>query len=143
MEREFLHEYDFLPWIDIKDLDAEIKTLYYSDYWDGPLTGAILWNGKKYWFEVYRFEDDYNKDRTVVLMDLSEEDWIEEEERQQLWMQCSGNRCYDLPENYEPTKSTDYYYAKYPPGSKERLTGKPVAHLSESLIMDAAKNNAI
>lgn len=130
METKFLHEYDLLPWIEVH---TEAKILYYSDYYDGPMTGMLLWNGKKYWFEMYKHFDDWNAPRRYVVLEISEEDLQEEEARHQLWVECSGNYCFDFDvlSDHKPTKDIEVYYKTYPVDEAEPMTGKPVAIMNE------------
>jgi hypothetical protein len=57
----------------LKELREESKgqtrMLWHSNYWDGPLSGVMLWNGEKMWFEM--FEEKY------VERLMSDEDWKE------------------------------------------------------------------
>jgi len=36
---------------------GQTRLLWHENYWDGPLTGVMLWEGEKCWFETY--EDDF------------------------------------------------------------------------------------
>lgn len=128
-----LSRYDLLPFL----LRDEVTVLYECGYYDGPMDGMLLWNGKKYWFSMYR---DYPPGtwafnyvgRTFVIIELTEEDYKTEAVKHQLWIECCGNYCYDLSPNHKPTKPLNLYYETYPPDrSHENYVenGKPVAHI--------------
>lgn len=70
--------------------------------------------------------------RAYVIVELSEKDFEAERVKHQLWVECCGNYCYDLPEDHKPTKPIELFYETYPPSKKEWnyvCTGKPVAHM--------------
>lgn len=129
----FFSEYDFLPTIEFKD----VNFLYYDDYWDGPLSGMVMWNGEKLWALFYDEEDDdtntsyggFVSYRYFVLMRLSEEDHQCEKERHDLWKQCCGNYSFDLPSEHKPELPQQMYYDKYPIEDRKKLYGEPVARM--------------
>lgn len=128
MDTKFLHEYDFLPWVDV---DTEVTILYYDNYWDGPMSGMLIWNGQMYWFDVYKGFANYHKTRRYVILELSEEELLFEEIRHQLWVECCGNNCFNLPKDYAPTKPIELFYKTYPPSAQTRPSGKPIACMGE------------
>ena len=40
---------------------SEFKLLWYSNYWDGMLSGMLLYKGKKYWYSYFDEVTDYAK----------------------------------------------------------------------------------
>jgi hypothetical protein len=58
-----------------------VRYLWYSDFWDGPMSGMALYNGQPYWFEmVEENEEDHGFYRRFGLFELSPEE-IEAETR--------------------------------------------------------------
>ena len=135
-DEEYLCEYDLLPHLKITD----VKVLYHSSYYDGPLDGMLEWNGEKYWYLMYRdfphtmenLESDdemFDGTRCYVILKLSDEEMEEEAIVHKLWVECCGNGCYDLPEDYKPIKPTKLFYETYPPHLRKEKKGTPIAHL--------------
>jgi len=42
-----------------EESSGQTRMLWHSNYWDGPLSGVILWNGEKAWFDMQ--EEKYNE----------------------------------------------------------------------------------
>lgn len=36
----------------IESGESQTRLLWHHDYWDGPMTGVMLWEGEKCWFEM-------------------------------------------------------------------------------------------
>ncbi len=49
-----IHNYRQFPQIE----RTHLKFLWYSDFWDGPLSGMLVYNGQKYWFEIFGEADE-------------------------------------------------------------------------------------
>lgn len=93
----------------------DIKMLWHSGYWDGPLSGMCLYNGKKYWFDCEVMEHDDNNDagiRKYGLYELSDEEVDYEEWWHNLWRFLVGHHC-DYGDKYGPYKgqlTTSVFY---------------------------------
>jgi hypothetical protein len=76
---------------DESDDDPKIYMLWHSNYYDGPLSGMALYEGKKVWFECDEWEHDnlYHM-RTFNLYELSEEEIAEEEYWHELFRKHVG-----------------------------------------------------
>ena len=47
----------------LPELDrSQLELLWYSDFWDGPKNGLLVFDGRKYWFQVFQesIEPDFN-----------------------------------------------------------------------------------
>lgn len=55
---------------------ADVRLLYSADFWDYPRSGALLWRGRRYWF------NEADRDTGVFdIIELSDEDWAVEDAR--------------------------------------------------------------
>ncbi len=90
----------------------EIKWLWASDWYDGPLSGMVEWNEQRYW-AVY-FEDD-DKTRLYTLLKLTEEQQKSEEYWHELCKLCTGEDHHisvgDPLHGNKDTKT--FYYTRY------------------------------
>ena len=72
-------EYRSLPELD----RTRLEFLWYSDFWDGPKNGLLVFDGCKYWFEMFEesadpdFKDFY---RRFLVLEITQAQ-LEEEER--------------------------------------------------------------
>jgi hypothetical protein len=107
----YLQYYKNLPQIDAKD----VRILWHCGYYDGPLDGICLYQGRKCWFEIFqslRVEDvrkrvdneggsvwlDYYVRYLVV--ELSDDQITEEDYWHELFRQKIGTHCdYDEKEH--------------------------------------------
>jgi hypothetical protein len=84
----------------------EIRLLWHADYWDGPLSGVLLYHGERCWFEVVE-EGDSDADgwfRRCVILRLSTAQLAEEERWHELFRAKVGTHTdYDA----EGRKHTD------------------------------------
>lgn len=46
---------------------GQTRMLWHSNYWDGPMSGLMLWNGEKAWFNM--------KSEENIKSNMSDEDW--------------------------------------------------------------------
>lgn len=78
-----------LPKINEKDL----KFLWYNDWWDGPISGMLTYQNKKYWFDILS-EDGSSPDvyyRRYLIIELSEEQVKHKEYWHDLWVEGMGS----------------------------------------------------
>jgi len=69
----------------------DLKLLWQSEYWDGPLNGLLSYEGLKYWFQVFDEPNDYSPDvRKFLINELSSEQLREEEQWHELFRQKVG-----------------------------------------------------
>jgi hypothetical protein len=69
----------------------EIRLLWHSDYWDGPLSGLLLLDGRKYWFQIA--DEDFEPNfypRTFVIVELTAKQLAAEEKWHQLFQEKVG-----------------------------------------------------
>ncbi len=79
--------YADLPRIDRQD----VRLLWHSDFWDVPLSGLVLYRGKKYWFQTARDTPPDATDKIVyVLVELSAQQLQIEEHWHALFRQKVG-----------------------------------------------------
>lgn len=57
---------------ELRKENGETRMLWHHDYWDGPQSGVMLWNGEKVWFEM--FEEKWEE---RLIPDKDWEEWIE------------------------------------------------------------------
>ncbi len=128
----------------------DVTYLYHCDYYDGPLSGACLWRGRRYWFRcverlyppvlgpdgrqvVDEYGDPMTEDvRVFHLFDMPTEWWAAEDSRVSLWRECVGAHCdYDPVTQrrqvgaLRPQTQWGRYYAAYPPPTGEERFQPP------------------
>ena len=70
-----------------------VKLLWPSDYWDGPKSGMLMYQGKRYWFQVFEESNDADLSdffRRFVILELTEEQLNEEEYWHKLFREKVG-----------------------------------------------------
>lgn len=87
-----LEELAAIPTVKLED----VKMLWHSGYWDGPLSGIAVYDGKKYWFEIVREimggnEDEFYRTRLFALIKLSPEELAYEEENHERFRKYVGH----------------------------------------------------
>jgi hypothetical protein len=72
--------FDYIKYSQIPHED--VRYLWFSDFWDGPMSGMALYNGQPYWFEMVEENREYPNGfyRRFGLFEMSPEE-IEEETR--------------------------------------------------------------
>jgi hypothetical protein len=99
-----------------------IHWLWAQEYWDGPLSGMVLFDGKKYWAKVFDDSDPDSPDsyRRFVLIILSEAQIAEEEAWHELFRQKVGGRMdfredgrLDLDAVLHPKELQEEFYEQY------------------------------
>jgi hypothetical protein len=83
---------DKLPQVDLN----AIRLLWHSDYWDGALTGLLLYEERKYWFENY--DDVESTRRRYLIIEISDEHLKEAEYWHELFREKVGTHT-DYDEN--------------------------------------------
>jgi hypothetical protein len=70
----------------------EIRLLWDSDYWDGPLSGLLLLDGRKYWYQmVEEGSEPYTEFyRRFAIVELTGEQLAEEEKWHRLFQEKVG-----------------------------------------------------
>lgn len=76
---------------------SDVRYLWHSDYYDGPLSGACLWRGNRYWFVCVDMADDERQTRTFHLIDLTPAEWQHEDAKHALFRECVGHHT-----DYDP-----------------------------------------
>src|SRR6266704_872833 len=80
---------------------SEITLLWASDWWDGPKSGLLRYEGTKYWFELCSESDDpqfADYYRRFLIIQLSDEQMEEEEYWHELFREKVGHHT-DFDEN--------------------------------------------
>ena len=99
---------------------SEIQLLWHCNYWDGPITGLLKYQDKKYWFEMCKNYQHYlglfNEEieeieefeyfRCYTIHELTSEELIEEEKRHELFRTHVGTHT-DYNENGTQTGSVN------------------------------------
>lgn len=88
-------DYQHAPRID----RAEVRLLWHDDFWDGPMSGMLLYRGQECWFQmVAESEDDASGwYRRFVVLQLSPEQHAEELRWHGLFQRSVGGHS-DYPE---------------------------------------------
>lgn len=99
---------------DNEDEQPDLRMLWHSEYWDGPLSGMAEYNGEMVWFECCN--DSFDGLRLFKLYRLSPEQIRSETKRHELFRKHVGWHA-DHGENYKQYKprtrwSLDRYYRK-------------------------------
>lgn len=68
----------------------DLKLLWHVAYWDGPRSGLLSYKGIKYWFQVFDEPDDASIFRRFLIIQLSVEQLLEEEQWHDLFRQKVG-----------------------------------------------------
>jgi hypothetical protein len=71
---------------------AEVRLLWHADYWDGPRSGMLLYDGKEFWYEVVAESEDEAAGwyRRSAVLRLSPEQHAEEWRWHELFRRCVG-----------------------------------------------------
>ncbi len=94
-----------------KDDTPAITMLWYSNYYDGPLSGLAEYKGERVWFDCVEWEDNPWQMRTFGLYKMSAKELAYEDKWHALWNKLVGYRC-DFgvdKENIEETNSDEYF----------------------------------
>ena len=54
-----------------------VRLVYHNNYWDGPISGVVKFDGKRYYFD--QCDEEENGKRRYVMYELSDEQWKEED----------------------------------------------------------------
>ena len=125
MKRDQLPESDNIiqNYSEVKTKD--VKWLWRSDYYDGPLSGMVELNGNRYWTECFDEEewteqngpdeDDIFRVRFFAILKLTDKQQESEEYWHELFQLCVGKHSdYDISGNRfkyeEHTKETKQFY---------------------------------
>lgn len=132
----------------------QVKFLWHSNYWDGPLSGMCLYQGQKYWFEIIdefwspkpdeveeNFSDDYDptRTRTFKLIELSPEQLKDETVWHRYFQIMVGRHCdYDkngkrVPKRLRYTEESfkKFYDAAKTRGPRDYSSNKVVGYFDE------------
>ena len=102
---------------------SSVKLLWHHGYWDGPLSGASIFEGERLWFSC---SDEGTKHRKFVLLRLSEEQWKDIDFRHGMFQDYVGTHTdydesgkreigRDLKPRIEPNHDKFYSWAKENP----------------------------
>jgi hypothetical protein len=72
---------------------SKIRLLWHYDYWDAPLSGPLLYEGQKYWFEMakrYRWIYEDSDEAEYLVIELSSAQLAEVEYWHELFRQKVG-----------------------------------------------------
>jgi len=84
-------------WHDAQQIKrSDVKLLWHSDYYDGPLSGLLLFNEEKYWFKAIDGIPGYSQNYIVIR--LTPEQLNEEEKWHKLFQDHVGSQT-DYDEN--------------------------------------------
>lgn len=99
---------------------ADVSLLWHSDFWDGPITGLLLWCGERLWFQMIdeSGENEAAWYRRFLLVRLSEqqlhdEEWWHELFRQHVGTHTDYNRADGDPGTVHPQSQHAKFYAPY------------------------------
>ena|SRR5215471_6150250 len=75
-----------------------MRLLWHVNFWDGPLCGICLHEGRKYWFKLDKELDDRDRSRSFNVYYLTDEQINLEDSSHELWCKYVGTHC-DYDEN--------------------------------------------
>jgi len=70
-----------------------MRLLWHCGFWDGPLSGICLFNGRKHWFRIAAAEVDSEENRIFEIIYLTDDQIRLEEERHVVWVENVGCHC--------------------------------------------------
>jgi len=100
---------------------ADVTLLWYSDFWDGPITGLLLWRGERVWFQMIDENAEHEAwYRRFLLIRLSEQQLRDEVWWHELFRRHVGTHTdYDRAEGDPGTvRPREQWAAFYDPYSK-------------------------
>jgi hypothetical protein len=70
-----------------------LRMLRIDDYYEGPLSGMLIYGGKLRWFECVNFAPETNDigARHYIVRDLTDEQMVEEQKRHALFVEHVGD----------------------------------------------------
>jgi hypothetical protein len=82
---------------------GDVALLWHDDFWDGPLSGVLLWRGERFWFQMreeYEPPGDAGAEpwpwyRRFLVIRLTPEQLREEEGWHELFTRCVGTHSDD------------------------------------------------
>jgi len=72
----------------------EVKLLWANEWWDGPISGMLMYRGEKCWFQLFIDPDDPEVEkfpRQYLVIELSNDQLKEEEYWQTLFLEMVGS----------------------------------------------------
>jgi hypothetical protein len=75
-----------------------MRMLWHISYWDGPLSGLCLYEGRMHWFQIKGDLEPDQEKREFEIIALTDEQIRAEEEHHALWVKYVGSHC-DYDEN--------------------------------------------
>lgn len=119
------------------DIVEHATMLWYSDYYDGPITGLAEYQGKKVWFNW--FEDAPLTDlRIYNFHEMTDEEVEYEEADHQRFRDLIGKHCdYGDKEgsvNYTDESFEEYYHSPEKTIERDYTTNKVVVTLDETFV---------
>ena len=100
-----------------------VRLLWHSDYWDGPLSGLLEYEGKKYWYAKCDENDaDESWYRRFLTIELSEEQIAEEEH----WHKLFQQHVRPGPHKLRPKEEWRLFYEPYKARTPRDLEGNQV-----------------
>jgi hypothetical protein len=100
---------------------AAVRLLWYSDFWDGPRSGMLEFNGERCWFEVVGENEDEDlrgRCRRFVIVRLTAEQFAEECRWHESFREHVGwhtDYVEDVPGRYEGLRPREEWEAFYEP----------------------------
>ena len=112
----------YIPVFKTKLLKEDVTLLWKCGYWDGVLSGFLVWKDNVYWFEHFCENPDRSDDRwyrRYGLYRVTKKEWIQEKIKHAEFQRFVGyNTDYNisLPEGIpllKPQENWNKYYDKY------------------------------
>jgi len=117
-------EYDHLPRID----RADVRLLWHSDFWDGPINGLCLYQGRKCWFEACaEGEQDDGFYRRYLVLILTKGQLDEEEFWHELFRRKVGTHTDygDAERKVLPRETWHEFYDEFGKRGEVDYSGNP------------------
>jgi len=109
-----------------------LRMLWIHDYWDGPLTGMLVYDGKLRWFECCDVNPETSDvgARRFVVRDVAEEQIAEEERWHALFVEHVGDHWTvqgdDRPGTVKPAEEHAKFYGPYSKRAPSDYTTRPI-----------------
>jgi hypothetical protein len=81
------------------ELFEDVKVLWATEWWDGPVRGVAARGDRHYWFDAVfdQATDEFTEPRRLLVYELTGEEYAQEAERHKRWEEVGGTSyCFHL-----------------------------------------------
>ncbi len=110
---------------------ADVKLLWADGYWDGPLSGVLLYQGREYWFQMILdlVDDEFVDYRKYAIVELTDDQLGEEEYWHNLFREMVADYSDEnghLGTGVKPQETWDTYYEARAEAKPREYSTNPV-----------------